>query len=69
MICSKSKLDNKMRFISDTHCNNGCPEGIVWSVIGNKINDFNKIKPEIDQKCPVYQQLHWLVEMNDRFTG
>ena len=62
MICSKSKLDNKIRFISGTLS----PEGIVQSVI--RINDFNKIKPEIVQKCKVYLQLPWFGEVSDRFA-
>ena len=33
MICSKSKLDDEIRFISSTFCYNSFPEGIVRSVI------------------------------------
>ena len=44
MICSKSKLDAEVKFISMTFCNNGFPLNIVQTVMKNKITDFNKIK-------------------------
>ena len=53
MICSKSKLDDEISFISDKLCNDSFPEGIVRSVTRIQIYDFNKIKPKIVQKCSV----------------
>ena len=69
MICSKSKFDDDFRFISDTLCENCFPERIVRSVLGIKIYDCNRIKPDIVQKCPVYLRLPWLGEVSDGFAG
>ena len=44
MICSKSKLNDEIMFISMTLCSNGFPWNVVQTVIKNKIIDFNKIK-------------------------
>ena len=52
MICFESKLDDKVKFITGTLCNNGFPEDIVQSVIRDKISDFSKIKPDSVQKFP-----------------
>ena len=66
MICSESKLDDEVKFITQTLCNNGFPEAIVWSVIRDKISDFSKIKPDSVLRCPVYLRLPWL---SDKFTN
>ena len=70
MISSNFKLDNEIKFISMTLCNNGFPLNIVQTVIDNKITDFNKIKPESVQRRPVYLHLPWMVGggVNDRFA-
>ena len=41
MICSKSKLDDEVKFVAGTLGNNGFPEDIVWSVIRDNIFEFN----------------------------
>ena len=68
MICSDSKLDEEIKFISATLCNNGFPLDIVKSVIHHKIADFNKIKPAMVEKCPVYLRLPWLGDISDSFS-
>ena len=57
MICSVSKLDCEVSYITETLCNNGFPEDIVRSVIRDKVAHFNKIKVASAQKCPVYLRL------------
>ena len=69
MICSESKLDNGVKFISETLCNNGFPDNIVWSVIRDKISDFRKIKPDSVQRCPVYLRLPLVGDVSDRFAS
>ena len=69
MICSESKLDDEVEFITVTLCKNGFPEDIVRSVIRDKISDFNKIKPDSVQRCPVYLRLSWLGDISDRFAN
>ena len=49
MICSELKLDGEVGFITETLCNNGFPEGIVRSVIGDKMAHF--LKTESVQRC------------------
>ena len=66
MICSKSKMDDEVDFITGTLCNNGFPEDIVRSVIRDKISDFSKIKPDSVQ---VYLRLSWLGDISDRFAN
>ena len=68
MICSESKFDGEVGFITETFCNNGFPEDIVRSLIGDKIVHFHKTKVALAQKCPVYLRLPWLVEISDQFA-
>ena len=44
MICSESKLDGEIDIITETLCNNGFPEAIVRSVIGDKLLTFIRQK-------------------------
>ena len=69
MICSESKLDNEVKFITGTHCNNGFPEDSVRSVIRDKISDFSKIGPDSVHRCPVYLRLPWLCDFSDRYAS
>ena len=69
MICSESKLDDEVKFITETLSNNGFPEDIVRSIIRDKIADFSKIKADSVQRCPVYLSLPWLGELRDRFAS
>ena len=69
MICSESKLDNEVKFITGILCNNGFPKDIVWSVIRDKISHFSKIKPDSVQRCPVYLRLPWLGDTSDKFAN
>ena len=69
MICSESKLDDEVEFITGTLCNNGFPEDIVRSLIRDKISDFSKIKPDSVQRCPVYLWLPWLSDISDKFVN
>ena len=62
MICSKSKIDDKIKFIFMTLIN------IVQTVINNKIMNFNKIKLVSVQRCPVYLHLPWLEGVRDRLS-
>lgn len=57
MICSQTMLDDEMKFITRTLCNNAYSLDIVQSVISNKISDFNKMKPASVQRCPIYLRL------------
>ena len=50
IICSESKLDNEVEFITGTLCYNGFPEDIVRSVIRDNISDFSKIKSDSVQR-------------------
>ena len=68
MICSESKVDGEIDFITKTFCNNGFPEDIVRSVIGDKIAYFHKTKVSSAQRCPVYLRLPWLGEISDRLA-
>ena len=68
MICSESKLDCDVSFITETFCNNGFPEDIFRSVIRNKIAHFHKTKVSSAQKCPVYLRLPWLGDISDRYA-
>ena len=54
MICSESKLNDEVEFITGTLCNNYFPKDIFRSVIRNKISDLSKIKPVSVQRCPAY---------------
>ena len=69
MICLESKLDDEIKFITGTLCNNGFTEDIVRSVIWDKISDFSKIKPNSVQRCPVYLRLPWFGDVSDRFAS
>ena len=69
MICFESKLDNQVKFISGTFCNNGFPEYIVRWVIRDKISDFSKIKPVSVQRWLVYLRLPWLGDIRDKFAN
>ena len=68
-ICSESKLDDEVEFITGTLCNNGFPEDIVRSVIRDKIFDFSKIKPDSVQRCSIYLRLLWLGDISDKFAN
>ena len=57
MICSESKRDVEIKFISETLCNNGFRLRVLQTVIANKITEFNKIKHVSVQECPVYSRL------------
>ena len=61
MICFESKLDCKVRFVTESLCNNGFREAIVRSVIGDKIAHFHKTKVASAHKCPIYLRLLSLV--------
>ena len=69
MICSECTLDDEVEFITWTLCNNGFPEGIVRSVIRDKIFDFSKIQPDSVQRCPVYLRFPWFGDISDRFDN
>ena len=69
MICSESKLDCEVSFITETLCNNGFSEDSVRSVIRDKIAHFHKTKVASVQKCPVYIRLPWLGDISDRFAN
>ena len=69
MICSESKLDDEVDFITGTLCNNSYSEDIVRSVFWDKISDFSKIKPDSVQRCPVYLRLPWLGDISDKFAN
>ena len=62
MICSESKLDCEVDFITETLCNN---EDIVQSVIRDKIAYFHETEVASSQRCPVYLRLNW---PGDRFA-
>ena len=68
MICSESKLDAEIKFISTTLFNNCFPLNVVRIVINNEITDFNKIKEVSVQRRPVYLRLPWLCRISDRFA-
>ena len=65
MICSESTLA-ELKFISETHWNNGFPLSVVQTIITKKIAKFNKIKQASVQKCPVYLHLPWLSGIYER---
>lgn len=44
-ICSKTKQDDEIRFITTTLRENAYPLGIVQSVIKHKITEFKKVRP------------------------
>ena len=69
IICSESKLDGEVGFITETLCNNGFPEDIVRSVIRDEIAHFHKIKVTSAQICPVSLRLPWLGEISDQFAN
>ena len=69
MICSESKLDCEVSFITETLCNYGFPEDIVRSIIRDKIAHFHKTKLVSAQKRPVYLRLPWLGDIGDRFPN
>ena len=69
MICSASKLDYEVEFITGTLCSKDFPEDIVRSVIRGKISDFSKIKLDSVQRCTVYLRLLWIGDINDRFAN
>ena len=68
MICSESKLDGKVCFITETLCNNGFLVDIVRSIIGDKIAYIHKTKVKLARRCPVYLRLYWLGRISDRFA-
>ena len=68
MLCSESKLDGEIDFITEILCNNGFPVDIVRSVIEDKIAHFHKTKVVSAHRCPVYLRLPWLGEISDRFA-
>ena len=68
MICSESKLDGEVSFITETLFNNSFPEDIVRSLIRDKIVHFHKTKVASAQKCPIYLRLHWLGDISDCFA-
>ena len=69
MISSETKLDDEVKSIPGTLCNNSFPEEIVQSVIRDKISDFCKIKPDSVQRCPVYLRLPWLGDISGKFAN
>ena len=69
MICSESKLDCEVSFITETVCNSGFPEDIGRFVIRDKIARLHKTKVSSAQKCPVYRTLPWLGDISDRFAN
>ena len=60
MICSASKLDDKVEFITWTLYNNGFPKDFIRYVIRDKISDFSKIKPDSVQRYLVLKYLNIL---------
>lgn len=64
----KTKLDDEIRFIIATLCNNAYPLDNVESIIKNKISVFNKIKLSSVQKCTVYLRLPWLGSISNKLA-
>lgn len=68
MICSITKLDAEINFITTIHCNNVYPLDSLQSEIQNKISDFNKAKPASVERYPVYLHLPSLRSISDKYA-
>ena len=68
MICSESKLDAEVKFISTILCNISFTLNTVQRGITNKIIHFNKIKQAALQKGLVYLSISRLDGISERFS-
>ena len=60
MICTKSKLNEKIKHTKNILLNNGYPESIIDSNISKKIAQFSRPKRFGPEKCPVYLRVPWM---------
>ena len=60
MICTKSKLNEKIKNIKNILLDNGYPESIIDSNIFKKIAQFSMPKRFGREKCPVYLSVPWI---------
>lgn len=66
MICSITRLDFELIFITHTLCNNAYHLGIVQLIIKYKNAEFNKVQLATVQRCHVYLRFPWLCNISDR---
>ena len=62
MICTKSKLNKKIKHIKNILLDNGYPESIIDCNISKKIAQFSMPKRFGPEKCPVYLRVPWIVK-------
>ena len=60
MICTKSKLKQKIDFIKKILLDNWYLEDIVLKHIAKKIAQFSTAKPFVPEKSPVYLRAPWI---------
>ena len=60
MICTKFKLNEKIKHIKNILLDNDYPESIIDSNISKKITQFSMPKRFGTEKCPVYLRVLWI---------
>ena len=68
MICSKNRIDVKIKKITDIFLRNGCPDNIISTSIGSTISKFNSIKSIGPSKCLVYMKVPWISAISQLFA-
>ena len=67
MICSKSKLDQKLDKIRSILLKNGYPEHVINSAFKRKPQQLNSNPVHTVKKCPVYLHIPWIGNVSMKF--
>ena len=60
MICTKSRLNEKMERTKKILLDNGYPKNVINAQITRKIAQFSTLKQFNLERCPVYLRVHWI---------
>ena len=67
MICSKSKLDQKLGKIRSILLENSYPERVINSAFKRKLQQINSNPVHTVKKCPVYLHILWIGNVSMKF--
>ena len=60
MICSDSRIESKIKKVTDIFLLNGYPDNVSSNSMGSTIEKCNTCKSFGPLKCPVYSKLPWI---------